>query len=135
MITPIRGLMLSATTALLLALPAGTGNAAPMAGASQSAAVSHLAAEHEAGTENVHYRRYRRYHYHHYPRRRSGLYFYYNSYPRYHYRPRYHSYGHYNISAHHRWCYSRYRSYRAYDGTFQPYHGPRRRCNSPYDRY
>ena len=34
---------------------------------------------------------------------------------------------------HHRWCSDRYRSYRAYDGTFQPYHGPRKRCNSPYD--
>ncbi|MEQ1405465.1 BA14K family protein [Neorhizobium sp. Rsf11] len=35
-------------------------------------------------------------------------------------------------SAHTRWCYARYRSYRAYDNTFQPYHGPRRRCISPY---
>ncbi|KAA0689109.1 BA14K family protein [Neorhizobium sp. P12A] len=30
------------------------------------------------------------------------------------------------------WCYSRYRSYRAYDNTFQPYHGPRRQCIAPY---
>lgn len=30
------------------------------------------------------------------------------------------------------WCYDRYRSYRAYDNTFQPYHGPRRPCRSPY---
>jgi hypothetical protein len=30
------------------------------------------------------------------------------------------------------WCYSRYRSYRAYDNTFQPYNGPRRQCYSPY---
>ncbi|OHV77991.1 BA14K family protein [Ensifer sp. LCM 4579] len=35
-------------------------------------------------------------------------------------------------SAHTRWCYARYRSYRAYDNTFQPYHGPRRACISPY---
>jgi hypothetical protein len=35
-------------------------------------------------------------------------------------------------SAHVDWCYSRYRSYRAYDNTFQPYNGPRRQCNSPY---
>lgn len=34
--------------------------------------------------------------------------------------------------AHVNWCYSRYRSYRAYDNTFQPYHGPRRACVSPY---
>jgi hypothetical protein len=35
-------------------------------------------------------------------------------------------------SAHVEWCYSRYRSYRAYDNTFQPYNGPRRQCWSPY---
>ncbi|NGO50059.1 BA14K family protein [Allomesorhizobium camelthorni] len=35
-------------------------------------------------------------------------------------------------SAHVRWCYDRYRSYRPYDNTFQPYNGPRRQCWSPY---
>jgi hypothetical protein len=35
-------------------------------------------------------------------------------------------------SAHIDWCYARYRSYRASDNTFQPYHGPRRSCISPY---
>ena len=44
--------------------------------------------------------------------------------PRYYYRP-------YN-NAHLQWCYRRYRSYRASDNTFQPYHGPRRKCISPY---
>ena len=34
--------------------------------------------------------------------------------------------------AHIDWCYSRYRSYRASDNTFQPYNGPRRQCVSPY---
>ncbi|MGW9230783.1 BA14K family protein [Pseudorhizobium sp. NPDC055634] len=34
--------------------------------------------------------------------------------------------------AHVQWCYARYRSYRAYDNTFQPYNGPRRQCYSPY---
>lgn len=34
--------------------------------------------------------------------------------------------------AHEEWCYNRYRSYRAYDNTFQPYNGPRRQCISPY---
>lgn len=29
------------------------------------------------------------------------------------------------------WCYSRYRSYRAYDNSFQPNYGPRRQCVSP----
>lgn len=36
-------------------------------------------------------------------------------------------------NAHVQWCYDRYRSYRAYDNTFQPYNGPRRSCNSPYN--
>ncbi len=35
-------------------------------------------------------------------------------------------------SAHERWCYNRYRSYRAWDNTFQPYNGPRQQCYSPY---
>ncbi len=35
-------------------------------------------------------------------------------------------------SAHVRWCYDRYRSYRASDNTYQPYNGPRRQCRSPY---
>ncbi len=48
----------------------------------------------------------------------------YNSQPRY-----YRSSG----NAHVRWCYDRYRSYRAWDNTFQPYHGPRQQCYSPYD--
>ncbi|MBZ9684006.1 BA14K family protein [Mesorhizobium sp. B2-5-9] len=35
-------------------------------------------------------------------------------------------------NAHVQWCYNRYRSYRAYDNTFQPYNGPRQQCWSPY---
>lgn len=35
-------------------------------------------------------------------------------------------------NPHVRWCYNRYRSYRAYDNTFQPNYGPRRQCYSPY---
>ena len=38
----------------------------------------------------------------------------------------------YSGGGHTSWCYSRYRSYRAYDNTFQPYNGPRRQCYSPY---
>lgn len=34
--------------------------------------------------------------------------------------------------AHISWCYDRYRSYRVSDNTFQPYHGPRKPCISPY---
>jgi len=33
---------------------------------------------------------------------------------------------------HYRWCERRYRSYRRWDNTFQPYHGPRKQCISPY---
>lgn len=39
-----------------------------------------------------------------------------------------------NWSAHVDWCYDRYRSYRQSDNTFQPYHGSRRACVSPYYR-
>ncbi len=35
-------------------------------------------------------------------------------------------------SAHVAWCQARYRSYRVGDNSFQPYHGPRRVCVSPY---
>ena len=41
------------------------------------------------------------------------------------YRPR-------GVNSHVDWCHARYRSYRAYDNTFQPYNGPRRQCRSPY---
>jgi len=39
----------------------------------------------------------------------------------------------YSGGSHVDWCYARYRSYRAWDNTFQPYHGPRQQCYSPYD--
>ncbi|OQM77408.1 BA14K family protein [Manganibacter manganicus] len=89
---------------------------------------------------NRHHWRGHRWHRRHYRHRHwhggSGIYFglgafglgapyYYND--RY-YRPRRVHRG----SAHVRWCYAHYRSYRAYDNTFQPYHGPRRQCRSPY---
>ncbi|PND23720.1 BA14K family protein, partial [Sinorhizobium sp. M4_45] len=32
------------------------------------------------------------------------------------------------------WCQNRWRSYRAYDNTYQPNSGPRRICVSPYSR-
>lgn len=51
--------------------------------------------------------------------------------PRY-YAPRYYRQVYGGGSAHVRWCYARYRSYRAYDDTFQPYYGPRQACVSPY---
>lgn len=35
-------------------------------------------------------------------------------------------------AAHYRICDARYRSYRAYDNTFQPYNGPRKQCVTRY---
>ncbi|MGT2465651.1 BA14K family protein [Mesorhizobium atlanticum] len=57
--------------------------------------------------------------------------YYYDPYPRY-YQPR-RIYRTERLSrAHVQWCYDRYRSYRAWDNTFQPNYGPRRQCISPY---
>jgi hypothetical protein len=39
---------------------------------------------------------------------------------------------HYGVSAHVQWCHARYRSYRVSDNSYQPYHGARRPCWSPY---
>lgn len=46
--------------------------------------------------------------------------------------PRYSNRRAYGGNSHTRWCYARYRSYRAWDNTYQPYNGPRRPCYSPY---
>ncbi|WP_274424166.1 BA14K family protein [Chelativorans sp. YIM 93263] len=35
-------------------------------------------------------------------------------------------------ASHVYWCQQKYRSYRVSDNTFQPYHGPRKPCVSPY---
>jgi hypothetical protein len=49
--------------------------------------------------------------------------------------PRYHHRHPVGLSRQHvRWCENRYISYRASDNSFQPYHGPRRQCVSPYFR-
>lgn len=37
-----------------------------------------------------------------------------------------------DVDAHVNWCSRRYRSYRVKSDTFQPHHGARRRCLSPY---
>ncbi|MCK4204199.1 BA14K family protein [Brucella pituitosa] len=100
----------------------------------------------QAPIEKVQYYDYRgdrRHWRHHRPRYRDG----YRHY-RPHYRPYYRDWGPPPIyrhppryrpapmyrggNAHVRWCYNRYRSYRAYDNTFQPNYGPRRQCYSPY---
>ena len=65
-------------------------------------------------------------------RPRSGIYFNFDltPRPRYVYPQRVYRSG--LSQAHVNWCYNRYRSYRAYDNTFQPYNGPRQQCWSPY---
>ncbi|MBA3448564.1 MAG: BA14K family protein [Pseudaminobacter sp.] len=35
--------------------------------------------------------------------------------------------------SHVEWCYDRWRSYRAYDNSYQPYNGSRQQCYSPYN--
>lgn len=37
-----------------------------------------------------------------------------------------------STSAHVEWCYDRWKSYRQWDNTYQPKHGKRRQCISPY---
>jgi hypothetical protein len=37
-----------------------------------------------------------------------------------------------DADAHLNWCYSKYKSYREWDNSWQPYHGPRKQCISPY---
>lgn len=99
----------------------------------------------QAPLKNVQYYDYRgdrRHWRHHPPRYRDGY-----RYNRPHYRPYYPDWGppvyrhppryrpapmYRGGNAHVRWCYNRYRSYRAYDNTFQPNFGPRRQCYSPY---
>ena len=74
------------------------------------------------------YRRYHRRYYNSYPQFYLGL-----GVPAYrYYAPprRYHRGG--GSSAHVAWCYNRYRSYRQWDNTYQPYYGSRRQCWSPY---
>lgn len=73
------------------------------------------------------------------PRRYYPSRYYYRPAPRYYYqRPAkryYRKAPRYRVSAsqaHTNYCFAKYRSYRAYDNTFQPYHGPRKQCRSPY---
>ncbi|WP_265518065.1 BA14K family protein [Nitratireductor luteus] len=103
-----------------------------------------------ASVQKVHDRRYRHGRKRHFKRRhdkpRMGIYFEFGT-GGYRYRPPYYARPHYarpyyvrprpersyRLSRQHvSWCYDRYRSYRAYDNTFQPYNGPRRACRSPY---
>lgn len=133
----IRAVLLALGLLAGFAVPAST---APLAGLGRAAVTP------STGVEQVRYNCYRgncrrywnddwryRRHYRPYVRRPvySGFYFglgvpayRYYAPPRRYYRS--------GGSAHVAWCYDRYRSYRAWDNTYQPYHGPRRQCWSPY---
>jgi predicted GNAT superfamily acetyltransferase len=125
---------------------------APAAAAMPAPARIETTSQATAPVQEVQYRREHRRHFHrHYPRgyRHHGGYYRHHGGYRHHRRhrsgiplgafaagaiiggalgaPRAHA-----GNAHVNWCYSRYRSYRAFDNTFQPYHGPRRACYSPY---
>jgi BA14K-like protein len=65
-----------------------------------------------------------------------GPYPFYRPYPFYSYRYRVVPRPYYGgvWARHVAYCHHRYKSYREYDNTFQPYHGPRRACHSPYIR-
>ena len=145
-------LALSGLVALGFALAAPSAEAAALsAGGAAANLVKTVAAAQETPAIKVHDRRhyhhrhhYHRYHYHRRPH--GGFYFQFGSGGYYYGPPRVYVQPHvyigpryrrpdYRLSAAHvRWCYDRYRSYRAYDNTFQPYHGPRRPCISPYMR-
>ena len=127
--------MKSAISKLVCAALLGAGMATvPMAGTAQAQNV--VTYGYHAEIVPVHDRRWHRRHWHH--RRGGSVQFNFGNgsvwievpqtHRRYHrraYRRDYHS-------LHVDWCYDRYRSYRHWDNTFQPYHGPRRQCVSPY---
>lgn len=70
-----------------------------------------------------------------YHRRRPTVYFDLDLTPQRYIQPRYHEVPrrvHRLPRAHVAWCLDRYRSYDVYSNSFQPNHGPRRQCRSPY---
>jgi hypothetical protein len=79
-------------------------------------------------------RHWNRHHHRDYPRYRRGpvVYFDFEAPVRRYVEPR-RAYRAYGLSADHvQWCRDRYRTYRAWDNSFQPNRGPRRECYSPY---
>ncbi len=135
------------TLAILAILAFGFGVSGPVgsANAMSAPAAARAAVDVQPGTATVqkvdhrgrHHRDWRRYDrrdWHRYDRRhyrpRSGFYLHFGTpAPRYAPPPR-RAYG--LPRSHVNWCHARYRSYRSWDNTFQPYNGPRRQCVSPY---
>ncbi|MCT7375146.1 BA14K family protein [Chelativorans salis] len=138
---------------LAVAMPSAGASAFSVGGATANT-VKAVEATNNGGLFEVHDRRYHhRWHRGHrdrhwrHRRPRSGIYFEFGTGgfrtapPPYYTRPRYVRPRYveprpvYRLSsAHVQWCYNRYRSYRDWDNTFQPYNGPRRACISPYMR-
>ena len=139
----------SAGLALVLSLSFTAASAVPsMAGSLRPSIPAVAAAQSDVVEVGHRHRRYDRHHHHRYEYRRHH-----RPHVRYHRRdnvgpiigglvtgviiggiiasqPRHHYHGH--RSAHVDWCLRRYRSYDVHSNTFQPYHGPRRACRSPY---
>ncbi|WEX11400.1 BA14K family protein [Chelativorans sp. AA-79] len=142
------GLSATAPAAQAAALSAGAAaNAAPVTTAQPAdlVQVDHRDRRHwRRGHDRRHWRHHRnwdrRHHWRRAPRSGFTLEFGTGGYrygpPPYYARPRYvvprRAYG--LPAAHVNWCHAKYRSYRASDNSFQPYHGPRRACISPYWR-
>jgi BA14K-like protein. len=141
-------LTISGLMALGMAVWAPPSQASAIAGSGVAKTLETVATSDASKVERVNHRRrhWHRRHFHphhrHHLRPRTGFYFEfgtgrppvivhppYYAPPRVHVRPRYA--GPLPV-AHVRWCYSRYRSYRDWDNTFQPYNGPRKQCRSPY---
>ena len=145
---PMLGGLAAAVMALgLLAQPANATPVGPSVSIGISSDVTPVHYRH-GRRAHPHYGHVRRHHPHHNRRKgtRTSIGVQFDFGPRYRYRPgtviRSDPYYGYRTAPrvlrnygarHHAWCDGRYRSYRSSDGTFQPYRGPRRRCNSPYD--
>lgn len=130
--------LINAAFAVLLGVGTATaGTTTASASAATMTRVQPAAAQGAADVTEVNHRGHRRWHRGHRghgPRwHRGGPSFQFHIGPRRHfrghvYRPPVRAGG----AAHVRWCHSRYRSYRAWDNSWQPYNGPRRQCRSPY---
>ncbi|WP_367718625.1 BA14K family protein [Nitratireductor sp. GISD-1A_MAKvit] len=127
----------------LIGTPANA-NASGLAGRSAANTFERISAEQPlVQVDHRRHRKWRRHHGHrkwHRPPPRAGFYFEFGRPAPYFYQPHYarprpvRPYYRRPVRlsrAHVRWCHHRYRSYRAYDNTFQPYHGPRKACRSP----
>ena len=133
----------SALLGLAIGGAAAVGSAqAQSAGAMTAPALAIGHSAEAAATAELVGHRYHRRHYRRHDRHGGGVYFRFGGgsfsltvpppryYPRYR---RHYDYPRASYSRHVDWCYARYKSYRHWDNTFQPYHGPRRQCFSPYD--